>query len=90
METIKDRDMIVYYHGGREDLLREEKTFKEEAIGTGYFDNSPVRICPRPDNSNEYEFIWHVLLLNTGNRKNDWITLNKALAKFNREFRGGL
>lgn len=90
MNILKENDMIIYYHNGKEDLLKREEAFSKDQIGLGYFDDSPVRICPRPDNSNEHEYLWHVLLRDTGNKEVDKMTLNKALAKFNRSFGGEL
>ena len=90
MRIIKEKDMVIYYHKGKEDLLTREGEFSKDQIGLGYFDDSPVRICPRSDNSNGFEYIWHVLLRDTGNKDADKETLNKALAKFKRTFEGEL
>ena len=85
MEIKKDRDQILYYYKGKEDLMEKEKELNALQIGLGYFDNSPIRICPRIDSSVKY--IWHILLLNTGDKAKDTETLKKALERFKREFR---
>lgn len=87
MDIKKDRDQIVYYHNGKEDLKTKEKEFEALQIGSGYLDASPIRICPRPDPSGEYEYIWHILLLNTGDKTKDSEILRSALGRFKREFR---
>ena len=87
MDIKKDRDQIVYYHNGKEDLKTKEKEFEALQIGGGYLDYDPIRICPRLDPSGEHEYIWHILLLNTGDKTKDTETLKKALEKFKREFR---
>ena len=87
MEIYKDRDQVVYYHKGIEDLLKNEDKFKSLEIGLGYFDNSKIRICPRTDHTGEYELIWHILLLNTGDKTKDFEILRSALGRFKREFR---
>lgn len=87
MEIYKDRDQVVYYHKGVEDLLKNEDMFKSLEIGLEYFDSSKIRICPRTDHTGEYELIWHILLLNTGDKNQDRETLNINLRKFKRSFR---
>ena len=88
MNTIKDRDQVVYYYKNLTDLMTKEKEFLELQIRTNIFGNEPVRICPRCNS--EQEEIWHILLLDTGNKTKDLETLKVALGKFKREFRGEL
>lgn len=84
MDIKKDRDQVLYYYKNLEDLKTAEKELTGLQIRTDTFQGDPVRICPR---SNGEQEIWHILLLDTGNKTKDSETLRSALGRFKREFR---
>ncbi len=75
MKIITDETLKVYYYTDLNDLMLNEVEFNELGISLNDWKDSPCRICPRGDK------MLYILLLNTGDRKEDLKTLKHCIKK---------
>ena len=80
MKTIKNGDMVVYYYQCPLETQELQESLQIRSCGLR---DERIRVCPR-------EGTWHILLRDMGNKTKDTKTLQEALGRFKKEFKGEL